>query len=88
MARLCAAFPGAIHVDYQGTSEAKVAESATSGGNGSAEDGDVASFFAPDGFHPGPKALDFMATHLLEEFQWQDQEAGKKTKVTFAPRQK
>ena len=31
--------------------------------------GDVASFFAPDGFHPGPKALDFMAEHFLEMYE-------------------
>ena len=71
MARVCRTFqehPGrgnkgghrVIHADYQGSSIGDLVAAATAKGDKPAD------FFAPDGFHPGPKALQYMAEHLYE----------------------
>ena len=63
MEKVCRGARGCVHADYQDLGTLSLRE--VKGGD-SGESGDVASFFAPDGFHPGPKALEFMAEHFFE----------------------
>ncbi|QDZ25126.1 hypothetical protein HOP50_16g76730 [Chloropicon primus] len=68
MAKVCSALPGTvIHVDYTGPGINDLVRREM--GTVPSSLSSLKSFFAPDGFHPGPLALDFMATLLFETYE-------------------